>query len=177
MAWRQLVTREEQERFPLSPATRGCHRQNSDCMCGDCDCEGSDRNTALPGSGSSRGQVRGHINTTTLESWKGFVVILHRDPNQIINVSTKKNLKWVLVPKYLSVLYTCSLMTLPLLSPLIPLPLLSGYCQFVFYFNVSGCILFCFVDQVPLIREYLSFTSWLTSFSIMREEGPRKRRL
>ena len=36
------------------------------------------------------------------------------------------------------VLYTCSLMTLPLLSLS---PLLSGYCQFVLYFNVFGCIL------------------------------------
>ena len=35
------------------------------------------------------------------------------------------------------VLYTCSLMTLPLLSPLPPSLLPSGYCQFVFYFNLG----------------------------------------
>ena len=34
--------------------------------------------------------------------------------------------------------YTCSLMALPLLSLS---PLLSGHCQFVLYFNVSGYIL------------------------------------
>ena len=39
------------------------------------------------------------------------------------------------------IFYTCSLMTSPLLSPIIPLPLPSGYCQFVLYFNVSGYIL------------------------------------
>ena len=37
------------------------------------------------------------------------------------------------------VLYTCSLMTLPFVYPII-LP--SGSCQFVLYFNVSGSILF-----------------------------------
>ena len=42
------------------------------------------------------------------------------------------------------VLYTCSLMTLPFLFPIIPLP--SGYCQFALHFNVSGYILLaCFV--------------------------------
>ena len=45
------------------------------------------------------------------------------------------------------VLYTCFLATLPLLSPVIPLPLSSGHCQFVLYFHVSGSIflicLFC----------------------------------
>ena len=33
------------------------------------------------------------------------------------------------------VLYTGSLMTLPFLSPVIPLP--SGYCQFVLYFKLT----------------------------------------
>ena len=49
--------------------------------------------------------------------------------------------------------------------------LLSGYCQFVLYFNVSGSIwLVCFVAWIPLIVEiiwYLSFTAWLISLSIM----------
>ena len=39
----------------------------------------------------------------------------------------------------------------PYYSPLSPPPLLSGYCQFVLYFNVSGCILlaclFCWLDS------------------------------
>ena len=39
------------------------------------------------------------------------------------------------------VLYTCSLMTLPLLSPISPSPVPSGYCQFVLYFSVSDYIL------------------------------------
>ena len=39
------------------------------------------------------------------------------------------------------VLYTCSLMTLPLFPPSFPSPTLSGYSQFVLYFNVSGYIL------------------------------------
>ena len=47
------------------------------------------------------------------------------------------------------VLYTCSLIALPLFSPIIPLP--SGYCQFVVYFNVSGYILlaclFCWLGS------------------------------
>ena len=38
-------------------------------------------------------------------------------------------------------LYTCFLMTLPFLSPLLSSPLSSGYCQFVLYFNVSAYIL------------------------------------
>ena len=38
-------------------------------------------------------------------------------------------------------LCTCSLMTLSVLSPVIPSYLPSGYCQFVLYFNVSGYIL------------------------------------
>ena len=63
-------------------------------------------------------------------------------------------------------------MDLPLFSPIIPLPLLSGYCQFVLYFNVSGSILLAclFCDYVPLIAEiiwYLSFTVWLISLGIM----------
>ena len=37
--------------------------------------------------------------------------------------------------------YICSLVTLPLFSPIIPSPLPSGYCQFVLNFNVSGYIL------------------------------------
>ena len=49
------------------------------------------------------------------------------------------------------VLYTCPSMTLPLLSPVIPLPYPSGYCQFVLYFNVSGNILltclFCWLGS------------------------------
>ena len=53
------------------------------------------------------------------------------------------------------VLYMCSLMTLPLLSPSL---LLSGYYQFVLYFNVSGWILlaylFCWLGPTSLaIRE------------------------
>ena len=50
------------------------------------------------------------------------------------------------------VFYTCSLMALPLLTPIIPLP--SGYCQFVLYLNVSGCILlaclFCWLGMSKL---------------------------
>ena len=54
------------------------------------------------------------------------------------------------------VLYTCSLMTLSLLSPIIPFSLPSGYCQFVLHFNVSGYILLpCFVGQVPLIGQII----------------------
>ena len=39
------------------------------------------------------------------------------------------------------VLYMCCLMALPLLSPSIPLPFLSDYCQFVFLFQ---CLWLCF---------------------------------
>ena len=39
------------------------------------------------------------------------------------------------------VLYTCSLTTFSLLSPLFPSPHSPGYCQFVLNFNVSGSIL------------------------------------
>ena len=39
------------------------------------------------------------------------------------------------------VLYTCFLTTLPPFPPLSFSPFPSGYCQFVLYFNVSGCIL------------------------------------
>ena len=54
----------------------------------------------------------------------------------------------------LFILYTCSLMALPLLSSIIPLPLLSGYLQFVLYFNVSGCILLaCLLFPYFLERE------------------------
>ena len=63
------------------------------------------------------------------------------------------------------VLYTCSLMTLPLLSPIISSPLPSGYCQFFISMSlVLFCSLVCFVDWVPLIGEiiwYLSFTTCL----------------
>lgn len=52
------------------------------------------RNTALHGSS-------GHTNSGTLGFWKAFVVVFSGDPSQLMNVSTKKNLKWVLVPKYL----------------------------------------------------------------------------
>ena len=48
------------------------------------------------------------------------------------------------------VLYTCSLMTLPFLSPSIPSPLPPGYCQFVLYFNVSGYILLSFFSLSSL---------------------------
>ena len=65
---------------------------------------------------------------------------------------------------------------IPLLSPS---TLLSGYCQFVLYSNVSDyivCMLVCFVNQVPLIGEimwYLSFNTWLMSFSMWnRTESP-----
>ena len=69
------------------------------------------------------------------------------------------------------VLYTCSLMTLPILSPVIPLP--SRYHQSVLYSTVAVyifCLLVYFVDQVLLIGEiiwYVSFTTWLISLSIM----------
>ena len=53
------------------------------------------------------------------------------------------------------VLYTCSLMTLPLLSPLIPpspSPLVTA--QFVLYFHVSGYILLaCFVN----LKKYITY--------------------
>ena len=70
------------------------------------------------------------------------------------------------------VLYTCFLMPFPYYPPLSLFPLLSGYCQFVLYFNVSGCILLAclFCDSVQHIGEiiwYLSFTAWLISLSIM----------
>ena len=39
------------------------------------------------------------------------------------------------------VLYICSLVTLPFFPQLSPSLLLSGYCQFVLYFNVSGSFL------------------------------------
>ena len=42
------------------------------------------------------------------------------------------------------VLYACSLTILLLLSPIIPFPQPSGYCQFVLYFHVSGSILLAF---------------------------------
>ena len=45
----------------------------------------------------------------------------------------------------LCVLYTCSLMTLPLFPPIIPTLLPCGYCQFVLYFNVSGYILLAYL--------------------------------
>ena len=68
-------------------------------------------------------------------------------------------------------LYMFLKLTLPLLSPVIPLSLPSGHCQFVLYFHVSlFCSLVCFVDQVPLVGEiigYLSLTIWLISLSIM----------
>ena len=50
----------------------------------------------------------------------------------------------ILPPFWLSpcVLYTCSLMTLPLFPPVVSFPLPSVYCQCVLYFNVSGYILF-----------------------------------
>ena len=41
--------------------------------------------------------------------------------------------------------YTCSLMTLSFLSPIISLSLHLGYCQFVLYFNISGYILLAFL--------------------------------
>ena len=61
---------------------------------------------------------------------------------------------------------------LPLLSPVIPYPLSSHHCQFVFYFHISGsiCSLVCFVGYVPLIGEIiwcLSFNAWLISLSII----------
>ena len=70
------------------------------------------------------------------------------------------------------VLYTCSLVALPLYSTTIllspPLWLLSVCSLFQ---CLSSTLLAClFVDWVPLIGEivwYLSFTSWLISFSIM----------
>ena len=63
-------------------------------------------------------------------------------------------------------LYTCHLMTHPLLSSVILLPLPSDYCQFVVYFHVFGSILLAclFCGYVPFIGEiiwYLFFTAWL----------------
>ena len=52
------------------------------------------------------------------------------------------------------VLYTYSLMALPLLSPIILSPILSGYCEFVLHFNVSGCIL------LACLFCWLCFTDW-----------------
>ena len=43
------------------------------------------------------------------------------------------------------VLYTCSLMTLPLFSPITPSLLPSGYCQFVLYLSVCGYILLAYL--------------------------------
>ena len=57
------------------------------------------------------------------------------------------------------VLYTCSLITLPLLSCLIPI-LPSGHCQFVISMSlVLFCLLGCFVDQVTLLGEIIWYLS------------------
>ena len=69
------------------------------------------------------------------------------------------------------VLYTCSLMTLSLLSPVTPFPspLVTVSLFFISMSLVIFYFLVCFVDQLPLIGEiiwYLSLTSWLTSLSI-----------
>ena len=70
------------------------------------------------------------------------------------------------------VLYTCSLTTLPPFHPIIPshFPLVTVSFFFISMSLVLFCLLVCFVDEVPLIGEiiwYLSFTTWLTSLSIM----------
>ena len=71
------------------------------------------------------------------------------------------------------VLHTCSLMALPLLSPIVSLPPSSLVTVKLFFISVSVivfCLPVCFVDQVPLIGEiiwYLSLTTWLISLSIM----------
>ena len=57
------------------------------------------------------------------------------------------------------VLYICSLMALPLLSPIIPLSLLSGYCQFVLYFNVSGYILLAYKNSHLFLSSCIIFLS------------------
>ena len=62
--------------------------------------------------------------------------------------------------------YTCFLMALPLLSPIIPLPRHSVYCQFVLYFNVSGYIsltcLFCWLGS--LIGEIIGYLFFIFYF-------------
>ena len=56
-------------------------------------------------------------------------------------------------------------------SPSVPSPLSSGYCYIVLNFSVViFCLLFSFVDYVPVKDEiiwYLSFTAWLISLSII----------
>ena len=64
------------------------------------------------------------------------------------------------------VLYTCSLMSLPLLFPLSSSPDLSGHCQFVLYFHVSGLIslicLFCWLGSTYRWDDMVfAFTTWL----------------
>ena len=70
------------------------------------------------------------------------------------------------------VFHTCSLMSLPSLPPVIPStsPLVTVSFFFISMSLVIFCLLVCCVDYVPSIGEiiwYLSFTSWLISFSIM----------
>ena len=71
------------------------------------------------------------------------------------------------------VLYTCSLMTLPILSPIIShltTPLVTVSLFFISMSLVIFCLLVCVADYVPLIGEiiwYLSYTAWLNSLSIM----------
>ena len=65
------------------------------------------------------------------------------------------------------VIYTCSLSSLLFFPPLFPLPLPSGYCQFVLYFNVSACILlaclFCWLhstyrwDHMVFVFHHLAY--------------------
>lgn len=74
----ELVTKEKPERFPLSPATRGCHRQNSDSVCAGIVTVKDQTETqpylvAAAAAGGEVGQVRGHINAGTLEFWKGLL--------------------------------------------------------------------------------------------------------
>ena len=65
----------------------------------------------------------------------------------------------------------------PFFAPLSASPVPSGSCQFVLYFHVSGSILlvclFCWLGSTHrwwdhlVIIWYLSFTTWLISFSII----------
>ena len=75
---------------------------------------------------------------------------------------------------FLWILYTCSLMNLPLLSlisyPPPSSPLVTVGLFFISMPQVIFCLLVCLDDEVILIGEiiwYLSFTVWLISLSIM----------
>ena len=68
------------------------------------------------------------------------------------------------------VLYTCSLMTLPLFPHYLLPPLVTVGFFFISMSLILFCSLICFVDQVPLIGEiiwYLSFITSQISHSIM----------